>query len=117
MSAYYAHPTMESLFASFNTGGTNPYQANGINGASLDGFPIRWVDVMPAYSTTDSASTCFMLFGDVSYPYLGVRGGMRFESSAEAAFATDEVLIRALERFTVGKMATGAVAGLVSPAS
>lgn len=117
MSAYYMHPTMESLLASFNTSGTNPYRANGLNGASLDGFPIRWVDVMPAYSTTDAASTVFMLFGDVSYQYLGVRGGMRFESSAEAAFATDEVLIRALERFTVGKMATGAVAGLVSPAS
>lgn len=117
MSAYYAHPTMEQLFASFNTAGTNPYQANGLNGATLDGFPIRWVDVMPAYSTTDSASTVFILFGDVSYQYLGVRGGMRFESSAEAAFATDEVLVRALERFTVGKMATGAVAGLVSPAS
>jgi hypothetical protein len=53
----------------------------------------------------------------VSYNYLGVRGGIRFDTSKEAGFTTDEILVRALERFTVGKMATGAVAGLITAAS
>lgn len=117
MGAYYAHPSWEQKFASLNTSGDKPYQANGLNGATLDGFPIRWVDVLPVYSTVDAASTVFMLFGDVSYNYLGVRGGMRFDTSREAGFATDEILVRALERFTIGKMAAGAVAGLITAAS
>lgn len=117
MSAYYLHPTFEQHLAGLNTAGDKPYQANGINGATLDGFPIRWVDSMPAYSTGSNASKVFVLFGDLSFQYLGIRGGMRFESSQEAAFATDEILVRALERLTIGLMATGAVAGLQTAAS
>lgn len=118
MGAYYFHPTMEQKLASFNTSGDKPYIANGVQGgASLDGFPIRWVDVMPVYSTTDAASTVFGLFGDVSYQYLATRGAMRFDVSREVYFATDEIGIRALERMTTGKMATGAVAGIVTAAS
>lgn len=116
-AAYYVHPTWEQHFAGFNSGGDKPYVANGINGASLDGFPIRWVDVLPPYSTSASASTVFALFGDPSYMYLGTRGGMRFDTSREAGFTTDEILVRALERFTIGLMADGAVAGLQTAAS
>ena len=72
---------------------------------------------MPAYSATAAAGQVFGLFGDVSYNYLGIRGGFRFDTSREAGFATDEVLVRALERMTVGKMATGAVAGVITAAS
>ena len=115
--AYYVHPSLEQMLAGFNTAGDKPYQANGLGGATLDGFPIIWVDVMPVYSTSAAASTVFALFGDVSYNYLGVRGGIRFDTSKEAGFATDEILVRALERFTIGKMATGAVAGLITAAS
>ena len=115
--AYYFHPTMEQKLASFNSSGDKPYLANGLQGASLDGFPIRWVDVMPVYSTSDAASTVFGLFGDLSFMYLGVRGGVRFDVSRDVYFATDEIGIRALERLTVGKMATGAVAGIVTAAS
>lgn len=117
MSAYYFHPSFEQLFSSFNTSGDKPYIANGINGASLDGFPIRWIDVLPAYSSSNNASTVFGLFGDVSYAYLGVRGAMRFDVSKDVYFATDEVGIRALERLTTGKMAAGAVAGIITAAS
>ena len=116
--AYYFHPTMEQAFNSLNDSLTKPvYIAAGIQGASLDGFPIRWVDVLPAYSTSASASTVFGLFGDVSYQYLGTRGGMRFDISDAAGFANDQLYIRALERFTIGLMATGAVAGISTAAS
>lgn len=111
--AYYCHPTFESLFASYNDSDNQPYIRNG-QMASLDGFPIRWVDVMPPLLTTDVVSTVHGLFGDLSYMYLGVRGGIRFQTSVEAAFATDETLIRALERFTVGQMATGSLSGLIT---
>jgi HK97 family phage major capsid protein len=105
------------MLSGFNTAGDKPYQANGLNGATLDGFPIRWVDVMPPYATGAAASTVFALFGDLSFAYLGVRGGVRFDVSRDVYFATDEIGIRALERMTTGKMAAGAVAGLVTAAA
>ncbi len=117
LGAYYMHPSFEQHLSGLNTAGDKPYQANAANGATLDGFPVRWVDIMPAYSTGANVSKVFMLFGDLSFQYLGVRGAIRFDTSLEAGFTTDEILVRALERFTVGLMATGAVAGLETAAS
>ena len=117
MGAYYLHPSFEQKLASFNTAGDKPYQANGLNGATLDGFPIRWLDVMPVYTASDVLSTVHVLFGDVSFQYLGVRGGIRFDTSLEAGFTTDEILVRALERVTTGLMANGAVGGLITAAA
>ena len=117
MGAYYMHPSFEQHLSGLNTAGDKPYQANGLGGATLDGFPIRWIDIMPAYSTSANVSKVFALFGDPSYQYLGVRGGIRFDTSKEAGFATDEILVRALERFTIGLMANGAVSGLETAAS
>lgn len=115
-SAYYFHPSFEQHFSGLNTAGDKPYLANGINGASLDGFPIRWVDVMPVWSNTDTSGLGFGLFGDVSYQYLGVRKGLEIATSKEAGFTTDEILVRGLERFTIGKMAVGAVAVVIAGA-
>jgi HK97 family phage major capsid protein len=127
-AAYYMHPTFEGLLSTFNTAGDRPYNPNaqlaGASGAqplvttpTLDGFPIRWVNVMPAYSTAVNLSKVFILFGDPSYQYLGLRGGISFASSEHAGFTTDEILIRALERFTIGQMAPGSIAGLETAAS
>ena len=113
-SAYYFHPSFEQHLSGLNTAGDKPYLANGVNGASLDGFPIRFVDVMPVYSTDDTSGVGFGLFGDVSYQYLGIRRGMEMATSKEAGFSTDEILVRFLERFTIGKMATGAVCVIVT---
>lgn len=118
MGAYYCHPTFEALFSSLNTAGDKPYIANGAQGgATFDGFPIRHVDVLPVLTTADTLSTVHILFGDISFQYLGVRGGMRFDTSKEAGFATDEILVRALERLTTGKMATGCMSGLITAAA
>lgn len=116
-SAYYFHPSFEQLFSTFNTAGDKPYVANGVNGASLDGFPIRWIDSFPAYDTAANANKVFGAFGDMSFTYLGVRGGMRFDASRDAKFTTDELAIRALERFTVGHMATDHIAVVKTAAS
>ncbi|MEI7729198.1 MAG: phage major capsid protein [Verrucomicrobiota bacterium] len=115
--AYYCHPSFEQQLAGFNSSGDHPYNANGLQGATLDGFPIRWVDALPAYSASVNTSKVFVLFGDASYQYLGVRGGVNLATSYEAGFTTDEILVRVLERFTIGLMATGAVAGLQTAAS
>lgn len=125
--AYYMHPTMEQLLNTYNTSGNKPYNPNAQiqgsgsqpfqTGPTLDGFPVRWIDVLPVYTASDALSTVHVIFGDVSYMYLGLRGGMRFDTSTEAGFTTDEILIRALQRMTVGKMATGCAAGLITAAA
>src|SRR5206468_2464873 len=97
---YYMHPTYEALLVTFNTSATvTPYQrANGTSPATLDGFEIVWINVLPAFSTSAAVGVVPVLFGDATYQYLALRGGIRFDTSREAAFATDEILIRALER-------------------
>lgn len=125
--AYYFHPSMEQKLNSFNTSGDRPYNPNAsmanngaqpfTSGPTLDGFPVRWIDVLPVYSTADAASTVFGLFGDPSFQYLGVRGGVRFDTSMEAGFTTDEILIRILERFTIGLMANGSMSGIITAAA
>lgn len=114
---YYLHPSFEQHLSGLNTAGDKPYIANGVNGASLDGFGIEWVDIMPAYSTSVNAAKVFALFGDLSYQYLGIRGGIRMDTSVDAGFTTDEILIRCLERLTIGLMANGAIGGLETAAS
>jgi HK97 family phage major capsid protein len=117
IGAYYLHPSMEQHLSTFNTSGDYPYRANGANGASLDGFPIRWVDVLSPYSTSADASKVFAVFGDLSFWYLGLRSGFSLDTSVDVFFATDEIAFRALERFTIGMMATGAMSGLRTAAS
>jgi HK97 family phage major capsid protein len=106
-AAYYMNRTMEALLVSFNSAtNATPYIAHGPNGPTFDGFPIRWVGVMPVY---DNASNHFnqyqAVFGDLSYWYLGERGSMRMDVSNDIYFATDEVGIRFLERFDPELMA------------
>ena len=117
VGAYFLHPSMEQHLATFNVGGDHPYNAIGVNGATLDGFPIRWVDVLPPYSTSVDVSKVFAVFGDLSFWYLGLRSGFSIDTSVDVFFATDEIAVRALERFTIGMMAVGAMGGLRTAAS
>ena len=75
------------------------------------------MDTLPPYLTTDVLSTVHILFGDLSYMYLGVRGGPRIDTSKEAGFTTDSLYVRGVERMTTGLMATGAVSGLITHSS
>ena len=65
---------------------------------------------MPVYSVSDTVSVGQIVFGDLRFAWLGVQGGFRLDTSSQASFATDEILIRALERFDFGIMATDALA-------
>jgi len=118
MSAYYMNITMEGLLQGLTDDKNQKvYQFNGAQGATLDGFPVRWVSVLPANSATAAVSTVPVLFGDASYWYLGDRGAMRLDVSNEAGFETDEIMYRALKRFTVEEMATDHMAGVRLAAS
>jgi HK97 family phage major capsid protein len=118
-AAYYMNPTMEALLVTFNTL-NQPLiyrPAQGGQPASLDGFPIRWVGVMQAYSAAAAPSTFPAVFGDLSYWYLGERGAPRVETSREVYFATDEIGMRAVERIDVQAMAPDAMSALETAAA
>lgn len=75
-------------------------------------YPIRWVECLPVNSTTPTASAVAAIFGDATFQYLGTRSEIRLETSNEVYFATDELAIRALERFCVNLMNDNALAVL-----
>lgn len=118
-AAYYLHPTMESILAAFNNDTNGQvYQVITAGGVpTLDGFPIRWINKLPVNSSTAIINTIIAAFGDMSFWYLGLAGGINIDTSAEAYFATDEIGVRALQRFTVKEMATEHMAGVRTAAS
>lgn len=118
-AAYYLNPTLEALLVTFNTiGAPLIYRPqNGNQPATLDGFPIHWVGVLPAYSTVANPLAFVAFFGALSYWYLGERGAPRIEVSREVFFATDEVAMRALERIDVEAMAVDAMVTLQTAAA
>jgi HK97 family phage major capsid protein len=115
--AYYFHPTMEVMLRSLNTSNYTPFVVGPNGQATLEGFPVRWVGVLPVYDQSNHASQVQGAFGDLSYWYLGERSSVSIETSREVYFATDELAVRALERFTVQLMANDAVSVLQLAAS
>jgi HK97 family phage major capsid protein len=117
-SRYYAHPTMEALFVTYNTSATvTPYIRNADGTATLDGFPIEWVNTMPVYSTSATLNAYQIYFGDLSWWYFGERMTMSVETSRDVYFATDEIGIRALERIDIHLMGQSSTAALQLSAS
>jgi len=118
-AAYYMSPSMEALLVTFNTiGQPLIYRPqNGVQPATLDGFPIHWIGVSQPYATTAAPSTFLAFFGDLGYWYLGERGLIRLEISRDVFFATDELAMRALERIDVEAMAIDAMTALETAAA
>lgn len=115
--AYYFHPTMEVLLRSFNSASYAPFVTSFNGQSSFEGFPVRWVGVLPVYDSVIHVNQIQGSFGDLSYWYLGERSSLSVETSREVYFATDELAVRALERFTVAPMASDAMATLQLAAS
>ncbi len=112
-AAYYLHRSHERMLTGFNSKSVNAYIVNGANGEPmLDGFPIRWVEVMPAFGSEPAPGQGQIAFADASLHWLGTTGEFRFGTSSNVYFATDEVLFTCFERFTCGLMNDDAAAVL-----
>jgi HK97 family phage major capsid protein len=119
-SSYFLHPTMDAHLRSLNSfqgvsvpdsgavATYKPYEPDGPNGPTLDGFPVKWINVLPAYDQAAHVSQVQGIFGDITYETLGIRDDLHIDLSREVFFATDEIGIRALERFSIGQMADAA---------
>jgi HK97 family phage major capsid protein len=116
-AAYYLHPSLEALLVTFNTIGQPLIYIPPRNGqpATLDGFPIRWIGISAANTGNAQPNAFMAFFGDLSFWYLGERGGPRVEVSREVFFATDELAMRALERIDIEAMAVDAMAAMQLP--
>ncbi len=116
---YMMHPTMEAKLVRFNTlNNPNVYQrSQGGQPATLDGFPIEWVPIMPTYGLSANPGAAPVHFGDPNFWYMGERASMSVETSREVFFATDEIAIRALERFDQQQMGKQSTASLVLAAA
>jgi HK97 family phage major capsid protein len=111
-AAYYMHPSMEPLLRGFNKY-PNFVVFTTENGKPMfDGWPIHWIGVSSVNNNKAAPGEFASFFGDLSYWYLGERGAVRVEVSKEVFFATDELCMRALERFDVEAMAIDAMAAL-----
>jgi HK97 family phage major capsid protein len=112
-SAYYMSMTMEAHLTSYNiSANVTPYIANSLLGSRLDGFPIRWVGVMPSFDTGAHAGQYQVAFGNLQYWFLGERAGWDIQTSRDVFFATDEIAMRALNRMDIHAMADAAMAVL-----
>jgi HK97 family phage major capsid protein len=111
-AAYYLHPSLEPLLASFNKYPNFVVFKNEGGKATLDGWPIRWIGVSAVHNGVAQAEDFVAFFGDLSYWYLGERGHVRLEVSREVFFATDELAMRALERIDINGMAVDAMSTL-----
>lgn len=112
-AAYYMNATMEALLVTFNSAtNSQVYIPNSSRGPTLDGFPIRWVDVLPVYDESEHLDQLQACFGAAEYHWLGTRGEVRIDTSSEVYFASDQLAVRALERFKVALMADDAVSVL-----
>jgi HK97 family phage major capsid protein len=128
-AAYYLHHTCETLLVKFNTPENvttlahskgqpvrfaDPvYVARGKSGGpELDGYPVRFIPVLPAYSEDPAASQIQAVFGDATFQYIATRQDFTLQLSRDVYFATDEIAVRALERFAVGLMDDSALSAL-----
>lgn len=110
-ASYCMHPTMEALLSTYNTSTYMAYRNEG-GRATLEGFPITWVPVLPVYDTSAHAGQYQATFGDLEYWYFGERGTVRVDVSNEVYFATDEIGVRFIEGFVPKPMADDANAVL-----
>lgn len=115
--AYYFHSSMEALLQTFNTNGVVYFQNTPGGAASFENFPVRWIDTLPAYSTSANAGALQGVFGDLTYQFLGVVSGPSVKVSDKVLFSTDELAVMGLERLSTALMDQGAASVLQLAAS
>jgi HK97 family phage major capsid protein len=111
---YSMHPSMEALLASYNTSVIRYWDAQA---KTLDGFPVVFVPALPVYTTSATINAYQAYFGDMSYWYMAERLGVTVDVSNDRYFDTDEVGIRAIERFDFQQMGAQSTAVLKLAAS
>jgi HK97 family phage major capsid protein len=118
VSAYYLDSTWETALPAFRTAAEQfCYQRLPDGSAVLDGYPIIWTDVLPAYSTAVAADNPIAVFGAMSFWWMGEHGTPRIDTSEHVFFQNDQLAIRFIEEIDFDYAATDATAALITAAS
>ena len=113
LSAYYLDTTWETRLPAFKSAiEPNVYQRLPDGSAILDGYPIVWTDAMTPYGTTAVADAPLVVFGALSFWWMGEHGHPRIDPSEHVWFANDQLAVRFIEEIDFDYAATDAVAAL-----
>lgn len=114
---YYFHTTMERHFRTLKTEADPEIFMYTPTGAKLDGFPIVWTNLLPAYTTSATVSSYLGFFGDMSWWWFGEHGSPRIDFSDQVRFEYDQVVWRFIEEIDFDYNDLDAVAALMTPAA
>jgi HK97 family phage major capsid protein len=115
LSAYYLDTTWETRLPSFRSAAEpNVYQRLPDGSAMLDGYPIVWTDVLTPYGTEPTANQPLLVFGALSFWWLGEHGTPRIDPSEHVWFANDQLAIRFIEEIDFDYAAPDATAALIT---
>lgn len=94
---YYMNQSWEGQLRNFNTLTDRCFEYRPDGTATLDGFPIRWVEVLQPYQDTAAAATPLAVFGKLKFWLFGNRGQPRIDTSEHAYFLNDLLATRFIE--------------------
>jgi len=96
---YVMNPEVRNVIKKLkDSNGNYIYQNPGANApATIWGYPVVEADQMPSLSD-DAADTAFIAFGNLKHIYITDRKKMTVATSTEAAFTTDEVVVKVTQR-------------------
>jgi len=94
---YYMNQSWEAKLRNFNTIEDKCFDYRPDGTATLDGFPIRWVEVLQPYTTNAAAATPLAVFGKLKFWLFGTRGAPRLDTSEHAYFLNDLLATRFIE--------------------
>ncbi|HZR19148.1 MAG TPA: phage major capsid protein [Verrucomicrobiae bacterium] len=118
LSAYFVDTTWETRLPAFRTETEpNVYQRLPDGTAMLDGYPIVWTDTMTPYGTADSADQPLVVFGAISFWWMGEHGHPRIDPSEHVWFANDQLAVRFIEEIDFDYAAPDATAALLTAAA
>jgi HK97 family phage major capsid protein len=114
---YYLNQSWEGALRRYNTVNEKVFDWRPDGTATLDGFPIRWVEVLQPAADTAAASTNIAVFGKLKFWLFGQRGVPRVDSSEAPYFLYDQIATRFLEELDFDYLSDEAAAVLQTAAN
>jgi HK97 family phage major capsid protein len=114
---YYLNQSWEGALRNYNTVNEKVFEYRPDGTATLDGFPIRWTEVMQPYQDTAAAGANVAVFGRLKFWLFGQRGTPRIDTSEHAYFLYDQIATRFLEELDFDYLSLEAAAVLKTAAS
>jgi HK97 family phage major capsid protein len=117
LSAYYLDTTWETHLPTFKTAADQGvYQRLPDGTATLDGYPVIWTDVLTPYGVEELPDAPLVVFGALSFWWLGEHGSPRMDTSEHMWFLNDQLAVRFIEEIDFDYAAGEATAVLLTAA-